>query len=191
MKHPHLLALATVFALAFGGVVQTQEPAARTPAAKPALTPLKVQIVISRYRGDKKVSNVPYMLSVNANGGGRASLRMGAQVPILTFMTPKDTVPGPMSSVQYKDIGTNIDCTASSTDDGRFKVDINIDDSSVYADGQSAEGVTKVSDIPSFRSFRSSESVILKDGQTTEFTAATDRVNGEVTKVDVTLTVIK
>jgi RNA polymerase sigma factor (sigma-70 family) len=34
-------------------------------------------------------------------------------------------------------------------------------------------------------------SLILRDGQTSEFTAATDKITGEVTKIDVTLTVIK
>jgi hypothetical protein len=33
--------------------------------------------------------------------------------------------------------------------------------------------------------------VILKDGQTSQLTVATDKVNGEVTKVDVTLNVLK
>ena len=44
---------------------------------------------------------------------------------------------------------------------------------------------------PSFRNFRVTEQVMLKDGQSREFVAATDKVNGEVTKVDVTLTVVK
>jgi hypothetical protein len=66
----------------------------------------------------------------------------------------------------------NIDCTAQSTDDGRFRVDISIEDTSVYSDGQTAEGVAKMSDIPSFRTFQTSNTVILKDGQSSEFTAA-------------------
>jgi hypothetical protein len=40
-----------------------------------------VQIVISRFQGERKISSLPYTLSVNANAGtNRASLRMGAQV---------------------------------------------------------------------------------------------------------------
>jgi hypothetical protein len=33
--------------------------------------------------------------------------------------------------------------------------------------------------------------MILKDGQSAQFTAATDKINGEVTRVDVTLNVVK
>jgi hypothetical protein len=44
---------------------------------------------------------------------------------------------------------------------------------------------------PSFRSFRASDSLVLKDGQTAQFTTAVDKVSGEIVKVDVTLTVVK
>ena len=40
-------------------------------------------------------------------------------------------------------------------------------------------------------SFSLSDSVVLKDGQTSEFVAATDKLTGEVTKIDVTLIVVK
>ena len=157
-------------------------------------------IVISRYQGEKKVSNLPYTLLVNANDRVAgllpepviARLRTGASIPVPSMTAPKETpIQGPMGPIQYKSIGTNIDCSARSTDDGRFRVDISIEDSSVYSEGQTAEGVPKLSDIPSFRSFQTSNALILKDGQTTEFTAAADRISGEVTKVTVTLTVVK
>src|SRR5207247_8187997 len=105
---------------------------------------------------------------------------------------PKESpVQGPMGPVTYQSIGTNIDCTARSTDDGRFRVDISIEDTSVYADGQTAQGTPKLHDIPSFRTFQSSNTVILKDGQSTQFTASADKISGEVTKIDVTQTGVK
>lgn len=166
------------------------------------LVPLKVVIVISRYQGEKKVSSLPYTLLVNANDLDQtlpgmqnphvARLRTGASVPVPSMASPKETpVQGPFGPVQYKSIGTNIDCSARSTDDGRFRLDISIEDSSVYTEGQSAQGVPKFSDIPSFRSFQTSNALILKDGQSTEFTAAADRITGDVTKVVVTVTVVK
>jgi hypothetical protein len=33
--------------------------------------------------------------------------------------------------------------------------------------------------------------VILKDGQSSEFTAAADRITGEIIKIDITVTVVK
>jgi len=41
------------------------------------------------------------------------------------------------------------------------------------------------------RSFNSSFQVLLRDGQTNQYTSATDPVTGEVTKIDVTLNVLK
>jgi hypothetical protein len=38
--------------------------------------------------------------------------------------------------------------------------------------------------------FESSETLVLKDGQSSQFTAATDKISGEVTK-SITLTVVK
>jgi hypothetical protein len=45
--------------------------------------------------------------------------------------------------------------------------------------------------VTALRSFRFSNSFVLKDGQTAQFITAVDKVTGVVTKVDVTLTVVK
>ena len=188
-------------------VVAASSAVAQEDASGPAkvgnLVPLKVVIVMSRYQGEKKVSSLPYTLLVNANDvvsgfagaidpHGIARLRTGASVPIPSLAAPKETpLQGPMGPVQYKSIGTNIDCSARSTDDGRFRLDISIEDTSVYSEGQTAEGVPKFNDIPSFRTFQTSSALILKDGQTTEFTAAADRITGDITKVAVTIAVVK
>jgi hypothetical protein len=138
------------------------------------LTPLKVQVVISRYEGDKKVSSFPYILAVTANHTQGVNLKMGSQVP----------VPVAADSIEYKSVGTNIDCSATSTDDGRFQVQLSIEDSSV------AE--RRNSDFPpTLRSFSASNMVVLKDGQTTQFSAAADKTTGEVVRVDITMTVEK
>jgi hypothetical protein len=179
--------------LALGTMAGAQEKPA-PPAQKPmALVPVKVQVVISRYQGEKKVSSLPYSLAVNANDRGSSSLRMGAQVPIATSMMPlidsvgKSSVP---QSFQYKDVGINIDCSASTNDDGRFRLAITIEDNSIIGDDPKAQpGVAKGN--PSFRSFRTTETLLIKDGQTLQFSTATDKISGDVVKVDVTLTVLK
>jgi Bacterial type II and III secretion system protein len=158
------------------------------PAARPTV-PLKLQVVISRYQGEKKISSMPYMLSVNA--GRLANLRMGTRVPVTaTSYTPVATGGAgvnPLTSFQYLDVGTNIDCNTSAVENGRFRVDLTIEDSSLFPDDQLRSGT----DRPSLRSFRATNSMLLGDGQTAQFTTATDKASGEVTKVDVTLTVLK
>lgn len=188
------VALGSVRALA-------QEPAPASPAearaksvAEKPLVPLDLQIVISRYQGEKKISSLPFSVAVNANEAGVSQLRMGANVPVPSMMAPKGNatgmsgpLPGPVS---YRDIGTAIDCSAKSLDSGRFQVWVSVEDSSVYTNAQ--DGSTPaVGEMPVFRSFKSKNTLLLSDGQTRQFTAATDRVNGEIMKIDVTLRVVK
>jgi hypothetical protein len=196
------LALVFAFALASTALVRTQE---KPPAAPGMTTPLKIQVVISRYQGDKKISSLPYSLSITGGGGGvdraltgpafigRANLRMGAKVPVAaTTYTPiaaGGAGVNPLVSYQYQDVGTNIDCQVWSVEDGRFRVEITIEDSSVYPDEKEIPGTVKGN--PSFRSFRGSDSMLLRDGATAQFTTATDKVSGETVRVDVTLTVVK
>jgi hypothetical protein len=199
------LALVFGFALASTAVVRTQDKAAPSPAASGA-TPIKVQVVISRYQGEKKISSMPYGLSVTGGGGGvdraltgpefvgRANLRMGVKVPI-AMMAPTSVDGKPVAGIptggpiQYQDVGTNIDCAVWSLADGRFRVEVGIEDTSIYPDEKDTPGVVRGS--PSFRSFRASDAMLLKDGATGQFTTATDKVSGDVVKVDVTLTVVK
>jgi hypothetical protein len=191
-KHLQTIVLVFAFALASTVIVRSQEKPV-PPAAKPTapVTPLKVQVLVSRFQGEKKLSSLPYTLSVNA--GARATLRMGAKVPVMMMMTanmPKDVPQG--GPIQYQDVGTSIDCNVSTVqDDGRYRIEITIDDSSVYGDGPNPADSKPAPGNPSFRSFRASDSMALRDGQTAQFTTATDKVSGEIVKVDVTLTVVK
>jgi hypothetical protein len=191
-----VFAFALVFALASTGVASAQEKEKPSPpppqkASTPMpvnVTPLKVQVVIARYQGEKKISSMPYTLTMNANN--HANLRMGTKIPVMmvTHMGPAQTPAPQVGPVQYQDVGTNIDCSSTALEDGRYLLSISVDDSSVYPDEQPAGGAKGN---PSFRSFRASNSMVLKNGETGQFTTATDKVTGETVKVDVTLTVVK
>jgi hypothetical protein len=161
-------------------------------------TPLQVQVVVSRYQGDKRISSMPYMLSVNAVGsheplgrGENSQLRMGAEVPIVLTTQPgaDSQNQNPVTSVQYRSTGTNIDCRARSMGDGRFELGVSVQDTSVFTDTDAA-AVARAGQ-PVFRSFQASHTLILRDGESRQFTAATDRVTGEVVRIDVTLTAVK
>jgi hypothetical protein len=195
-KSLQIIALVFAFALSTTALVTAQEkektPAptqAKTPAPT-TVTPLKVQVVIGRYQGEKKVTSMPYTLTMNSNPpNNHAKLRMGAKIPIVMLMmtnVPKDAPAG--GPIQYQDVGTDIDCFAIELDNGRYSLAITVDDSSVYPDEQ-AGGAAKGN--PSFRSFRATNALVLKNGETGQFTAATDKVTGETVRVDVTLTVLK
>ncbi len=201
-KDLSIVALITSFGLVSGALMHAQEKPAppQTPGRAPVITPLKIQVVISRYQGDKRISSLPYTLSVNTthtgegkpDPAGRANLRMGAKIPVMMMMMatpPPDSKAPQVGPVQYQDVGTNIDCNVWPLEDGRFRAEITIDDTSVYTDDKESGPGMKAN--PSFRSFRVNDSMILKDGGTAQFTTATDKVSGEIVKVDVTLTVVK
>jgi hypothetical protein len=187
------LAFVCVVALASTTAGQAQEKAPAPPAAARTgtpinATPLKVQVVIGRYQGEKKISSLPYTLTMNANN--HASLRMGTSMPVIISPPDSATPKGvaPPASIQYRDIGTNIDCASTALDEGRYLLSMTVDDSSVYPD-EPPSGATRNG--PSFRSFRAINAMILKNGETGQFTTATDKMTGETVKIDVTLTVMK
>ena len=166
------------------------------------VVPLDVEIVISRYQGDKKISSLPYSLTVNApyRYTGRldqaplTQLRMGGQVALPTMAPAVGPDGKPFSGitgggpVQYKEIGTSIDARGRWLDSpaGSFEVWISVQEDAV-ATPQGASATT----LPVIRTFRASNNLVLRDGQTRQFSAAADRITGEVVKVDVTLKVAK
>ena len=173
--------------------LKTPQP---TPTAhRGAPVPLKVTIVLSRYQGDKKISSMPYVLGVTAGAsasGQKTTLRMGVEVPITqtVFNGPADGK-SPMSSYTYRSVGTNIDCSAwfEEAAPELYQLVVTVSDSSVNLDTPKRTGVAV--DVPSFRSFNSSFMALLRDGQTMQYTSATDPVSGEVMKIDVTVAVMK
>jgi hypothetical protein len=151
------------------------------PAATPV--PLKIQFVISRYQGEKKLSSAPYVLWVTANERDSTRLRMGVEVPVAMNAT----------QMNYRPIGTNIDCTATRTSgSGAFKVNVSITSTSVLLRSTDVKGADpQVDSAPSFGSFSGTFTILLNDGQTAQYTSATDPVSGEVLKVEATLNVLK
>lgn len=191
-----VLAGMVALAVVVGGA---QEPAAppqekppapsRAPSEQPkALVPLKVSIVLSRFKGEKKIGSLPYVIGVAANDRTATSLRMGIEAPI-----GRRT-----GSISYRSVGTNIDCRAESVAGDSYKLAITVEDSAVLpeatetaAEPGAARSTSLAEDMPAFRSFKSTFIALLRDGQTTQYTSAVDPISGEVMKIDVTLNVAK
>lgn len=171
-------------------------------ARRNAIVPIDLEVVISRYQGDKKTSSLPYALTVNTvhyrnvDDAPLTSLRMGGEVPLPT-MSPVTVDGKPMTGfptggpVMYKAVGTNIDARGRILDGGRFEIWVSVQDDAIATPQSVGAGSTPATSLPVIRSFRVSNNVVLKDGQTRQFTAAADRITGEVVKVDVTLKVAK
>ena len=186
MKTPHLILLCLPLLLASAVPAHAQSK----PAAAP-LVPLEVEVIISRHDGAKRISNVPYILAVNSNNVPvQLNMSTDVAVPSGPFASPDaDQKPSPLMSYQYRSVGTSIQASAGALDDGRFQLELNIDDSSVYTN--TVQGPGRGTQMPAFRNFKSRNTLLLRDGQTREYTAATDRISGEVVKVSVTLRAVK
>jgi hypothetical protein len=172
-------AVLVMFVLAFSAVATGQETAKpKQDEHTPAVIPLRVQIVFSEYDGEKKVANLPYTFTVNADerrAKPGSQIRTGARIPVTTG---KD-------QFTYLDVGTNVDCSATLQDDGRYKLQMALERSSVSPDVQSAGSN------PVLRTFRVDLNPVLKDGQSVESIVSADPLNGHVYHVSVTLNVIK
>jgi hypothetical protein len=196
------LTLAAVIVLAAHPTrAQGTQPA--TP--KPPAVLLKVDVVLSRFQGEKKIGSLPYVLWLSSNSGN-VSVRMGADVPVgSTAVTssradPTGPAGGPNGSkttsetttkIEYRYVGTMIDAYASPTEDGRYSLQVNIQDSSIYTADGDAKPTIKASEPMAFRTFSMGNRLVMRDGQTQQYTLATDKISGETLKVDVTLAVQK
>lgn len=187
MAHsPRLVLCAAAAALVLTPIAAGAQAAAQTPMPRASPAALTLEVVLSRHQGDKRISNLPYTLSLNADDRP-SQLRMGGQVPMLNATVQGDGKP---PSVGYRDIGTSIDARATVLEDGRYRIGLTIEDTSVYADVDEKGVGPRIPGAPAFRSFRSANHLALRNGQTVEFTTAPDRLTGELVKVSVKLTVL-
>jgi len=170
LKH---LALTILAVLASGVVAQAQQ-------AQAEKVPVKLQIVFSKYEGERKTSSLPYTVFATANGD-RVQINVGTNVPIV----------GSSGAVTYTNLGTNIDCTVT-TESGRYKVSVNLKDNYLVVPKPEAENANvRPADAQSYGQFSFSGSLTVKEGETKQIVSAADRASGEVVKVDITLTLDK
>ena len=151
--------------------------------------PLRVDIAIVRYQGEKRVSRLPYTIYTTAEF--RLSppqfLRMGNEIPVR--VEGKDGV-----STSYRNVGTDLDCKVRRIRDGAYELSVSVEHTSLPSEGAKAEapfGPAQIPSAPLFRSFRGSFRTVLGDGRQSEFIAATDPISGETIKVEVKLTVVR
>lgn len=163
----------------------------KATANRREMTPLRIQVVFTESEGERKISNLPYTLLVNAQSPDqklqKAAIRMGLRVPVPTSST----------QFQYIEVGTNMDGWAYKLEDGRFALHLNLERSSSYSSTSAGQKTAPggqnepLSVQPTIQQFKTEVDLLMRDGQTTQSTLATDPVSGRVLRVDVTLNVMK
>ena len=166
----------------------TRAPDAKVSDTSKNIVPLKVTVVFTEYDGEKKLSSLPYALFLKADENSRfvGRVRMGVRVPIWTG--------GKESAIQYQDVGSNLDCYAQAAEGGKYMLDLSLERSSIYPNSSEYPAASKPDEQPHqplVRQFRANLALMLRDGQTTQNTVATDPLNGHTVKVEVTLNVVK
>jgi hypothetical protein len=154
------------------------------------LIPIKVQMVFTEYDGDKKIASMPYSFIAVADeklgGYYSTSVRNGVRIPVETDGKDQKTT--------YLDLGTNIDCGIRNEEDGRFHLYFIFERSSLNpsaAMGDEKLEVTRPNGLPLIRQMRTSETLVLKDGQSSESLLSTDPINGHSIRLSVTINVVK
>jgi hypothetical protein len=166
-----------VLTLAAANARAQQAPAAAAPPSsataqsapsavlKPPVVPLKVQVTIVRLQKEVVTSRAPFTLWVNANDD-RTTLNLGSSVPL--------------PNGNYQSVGTTISCGANTTSDNLFRLVLNVSDSSVVPG--------KDNGLPIIQSLTSNNTLVVRNGQSVEFLSTTDKITGEVTRIDVVAT---
>ena len=133
------------------------------------LVPLRVEITLARTEAARQPDNRSYVLWVNTEDGP-AMLKAGVEIPVaVTSFTPsRSDAATPTTSYQYRNVGVNLKCEAKAVGDGRYKLDLEFEQSS------SPEGPRGPGDMPTFRTAGGRFKMVLRDGQTGEAAIATN-----------------
>jgi len=194
-------ALAPLLVLAISTSLRAQEKHPGNAAADSAALPaFRVQVVISEYDGANKVASLPYIVPIATTLPGEkqmafGSVRVGLRVPI-----PASTKTGE-NSIQYMDVGSNVDVRVRPVDAERYSLELTIERSWLYSRYRDKDGNVQgrawvqgdplPESAPLNHHFRANIEFVLRDGRNAETTAATDPITGHVFKVDAQLTVLK
>jgi hypothetical protein len=199
-------AAAGVLAMVLVAVLSAPMRAQSDQSQQAALATLQVQVdvVMTRWQGEKRISSIPFVLMANAStrqAASSTSIRMGVDVPVGTATSNVTQTSGATSSnpravatakvaTEFRNIGTDIDAIVTRLDAANFSVSLNIRDSSIFTSDQTKLPNTLV-DPTAFRTFSASNALNMIDGQTRLFGVATDKITGETMRIEVKLTVLK
>jgi Flp pilus assembly secretin CpaC len=151
---------------------------------------VKVKLVLSSQMDGKKVSSFPYVFPC---GEQKSTFKMGVEVPVAVAMADKAET----TSFQYRNVGTNIECSASAFADGRIQLQLSVEYSSIASmegkatsasgDSASSHGAAWLRNPPAFRTTYGQLQLELRDGQSAQAFLGARPVDGEVVTLDVTL----
>jgi hypothetical protein len=166
-----------------------QERGGEKPA--PVVTPLKVTVVLTRQPAGKPATaaeKLPFEMWVNT--GSRATVRVSADAPVPTVVVQKDEASGkstPINSYTYRTVGSNLTVDAAEAGDGRYRLELTIEDSQLMPLAAVPAAITQ----SGTQTYRATTGVLLRDGQTVQHSLGTNSVTGDTITISITAAVIK
>jgi hypothetical protein len=144
---------------------------------------LRIQVVLSRFEGEKRIGSLPYTLVV-VPGSNRSSIRLGVDTPVPAAAGADGKESG---ALQYRNVGTNIDCmNVRELSGGRYQFDIYVQNTAAIPD-EDPQRLAR----PVFRRFETNFTAQLRDDQGLQTIVSTDPVTGESVRIDVKLNVVR
>ena len=132
----------------------------------------KLQVVVSKYEGGRKVSEQPFYFLLAPNQKG--TLRVTSDIKDAALSEGQSCMTSAALSSQQ--IGTEVESLVAPAADGQFKISVSIHDRS-WRDCRNVGGVS----VPVFANTAASHDITLKSGQTVEVAESAAR------KVSITL----
>ena len=141
---------------------------------------LRVRFLETRQKSGKTTTGKPSVLLLNT-GEEAARVFVGTQVALRTSDKGAPTV-------IFKNAGVSAEVRAQAQSDGRYRLDVSFEESSMLAQG-SGETPSSNQGNPILQVVKGRSVVVLRAGETAPFASAVDPVTGEVVRVDIAIDV--
>ncbi len=132
---------------------------------------VRVQFILSRRQGDRKIASRPYAVVLQADQETTGTIFSGSQLPVETTPTPGTP------TIVLQDVGAGARVTVHRLPDGRYRLDIRFSDGALSA----------IKGSPRVQTFQADSRLYVRLGETVPLASAVDSQSGDVVEVDVTL----
>jgi hypothetical protein len=182
-------------------------PAVPVPPAAPAPPPgsvaarlaagemRRVDLVLSRWVGDKRIESLPFSVllaaAVGAPGWVEGRVRLGLDVPSGRTRTTKTDASVTTDQVQTY-VGTNIDTTLREPVAGLYDLDVRLTHTMLTPTPRTPGSVAPGELVAaSTRTISFNNKLMLREGRTMQVGSGVDAVTGETARLEVTVTTAK
>lgn len=150
---------------------ESTTPGGKAPGNVEPKVPLRVEVRVTRRSGGTVVNRRPYALRLQTGDGHAAETLAGSQVPIQTMQKGEATV-------AVKDVGTRLRCSAQAGGEGRYRLDLRFDDSSLSRRG------TGDGEPPALRLLQVDTRLPVRSGEVIPLASVVDPADGQVIDVE-------